>query len=545
MLQNNIMNRVTKYFRLWIIALLPLCLWASENQNFEDVLKNYSTYVEKVRKRWQAPGLAIAIFHKGKVHYINSGVTCLGTKDPITENSIFCVMSLTKVATSIILHQLADEGLVDLEAPVTQYLPWFKLSDPEDTKKVKVRHLVSHCIGLPAFSGDTLWHLGFSREEVLTRLANIPLKHKIGEKYGYQNIYVGVAGMLIESVLNKPLPQIIQERIFDPLDMRQSSMGDQSPKWWEKILIALHLRKAPLMPITSHSYVLGKVCPNPYSLEPYEFNGTSGINSSSSDYLKLIRCIGQKGVIASGPHQGERLISERAWKMMSSCQIPIHDPREEFGQFPKQHMRPGSFYYGNGMFGIDYGVPDHFTPVLFHMGACGSWRGFWLTVPGQDFTMILLCNYGPISANLLPEVIGYNLLDHYCKLDQYDWDTTRYQNFEKAKKYLDTVTQLWVPAPCSDYEALVGTYTHSLYGEICISEKNDSLYLSYPTFRRTMKLSHISGGLFSFEEEELIPQHGSIIPGFAIFAITPEGKTTLNISPLREGEKNFQKKNVE
>jgi CubicO group peptidase (beta-lactamase class C family) len=121
-------------------------------------------------KDWKVPGLAIAVIQDGKV-ILSKG---FGARDvrknvPVTPRTLFAVGSITKSFTVTELGMLVDEGKLDWDRPVREYLPGFKLYDSVASERITPRDLVTHRSGLPR--RDLLWYSSnFSRAEMVERL---------------------------------------------------------------------------------------------------------------------------------------------------------------------------------------------------------------------------------------------------------------------------------------------------------------------------------------------------------------------------------------
>jgi CubicO group peptidase (beta-lactamase class C family) len=538
----------------------------SNENEFEGVISSLREYVSSARKQWKSPGVAVGIILNGKVYFINDGVANLETGQKITENSIFCVMSLSKAITVSVIHQLVDEGKINLDDPVVNYLPWFKLA--EGTQDVKVRHLISHCIGLPKFSADTLWHIGFTQKEIIEKLSVIPVCAKPGEKYAYQNMFVGIAGLLIESVLKKPLKEVVDERIFKPLGMGHSSMGSHPSGFWGKISQFFKKEKqhdSDLL-VTGYINLGGAQSASISTDEPYLFEGTSGVNSSTADFLKFVNCIINGGVIRSGENAGgnaggnagKTLLSPRALQDMTTKQVHISDIRNSSSHFPVSRMKPGSFYYGNGVFGFMYGSGEKYEKLLMHEGAGAGWRSIWVALPEHGFGVVVLVNHGSINSNLLPESIAYRVLDSYLhtvysassqpSLPDINWSDLFYKSFLSSKKYFKHRFDSYVLGPPPAFESLLGEYESNVYGTLKIASKdNDDLVVKYRG--RDIPLKHVGGTVFAFDSNKLTPRYGDDDHGELYFK-TDDKRTSkqeaekkvvgLNIGLLREAD--FKKK---
>jgi len=119
--------------------------------------KDLNAYVERVRKEFEVPGLALAIVKDGEVVVAKGyGVRKLGDPAPVDGQTLFGIASNTKAFTAPALGLLVEEGKLEWDAPVVRYLPWFQLADPYVTRELTVRDLLVHRSGLGLGAGDFL-----------------------------------------------------------------------------------------------------------------------------------------------------------------------------------------------------------------------------------------------------------------------------------------------------------------------------------------------------------------------------------------------------
>jgi CubicO group peptidase (beta-lactamase class C family) len=483
--------------------------------------------------------VSVAIFADGKVYFVNYGTPLVGSGDHITEDSIFCILSCSKIVTVILLQQFVDEGKISLEDRVIDHLPWFRLQDEKSTAEVKVKHLISHCIGLPAFCGDTFSHFDFSAKEVIDAISTIPLKYPVGKKYGYQNVFVGIAGMLIEKVTGRTLKELMLEKIFQRLEMSHSSVGPHYAGIWDKI-VQFFKRDARHMSIASgHQVVNGEVASSNATYH-YVFSGTSGVNSTTSDYIKLVACLVNKGIIEFGAQKGQRLFSTRAWETISSPQIVIGNVKDSNFQFPVDRMNKKSFAYGNGMFCLEYGEGEKFVQILSHMGAGSGWRSFWGVDTERRVGIVIFSNLGSISTSLLPEALGYKFFDMCFGFPEKDWSAIIKKKQMRIQKMYETQYERYVLAPSLKSTYLRGMYRNSLYGEIKVVEKNGSLAVEYRG--NCAKLEHVGGTLFSVKSYDLTPNYSDDEHCTIHFSSDNNGHVSgLHVSLIRDGSDFFER----
>lgn len=107
--------------------------------------------LEKIRKENGVGGMAVAITDREKLLYSEGFGLCDADDESscVTERSLFRIASITKLVTGFTALKAVDKGLLELDAPITRYLPWFSFGDRENTENITLRRLLSHTAGLP------------------------------------------------------------------------------------------------------------------------------------------------------------------------------------------------------------------------------------------------------------------------------------------------------------------------------------------------------------------------------------------------------------
>jgi CubicO group peptidase (beta-lactamase class C family) len=148
-----------------------------------------------------------------------AGVLSLRTEAPATTESLFQIGSITKVWTATVVMQLVEEGLLGLDAPVVQALPELRLSDPEVTRALTVRHLLTHTSGI---DGDVFTDTGRGDdclERYVSLLADVAQNHPLGATWSYCNSGYSLLGRIIEVVTGRTWDRALRERLFTPLGL--------------------------------------------------------------------------------------------------------------------------------------------------------------------------------------------------------------------------------------------------------------------------------------------------------------------------------------
>ena len=161
-------------------------------------------------KRRGLPGMAIAVASlEGEAAFIAKGWAEL-KKRPVEPSTLFELGSIGKTFTAVIALQLADERVVDLEAPVTEYLPWFEVRSTFEP--IRLEHLLTHTAGLikgADMSSDSRFDVWALRE---TDAGFSP-----GERFYYSNVGYRVLGCALEEASGAQYRDLLRERLLGPL----------------------------------------------------------------------------------------------------------------------------------------------------------------------------------------------------------------------------------------------------------------------------------------------------------------------------------------
>src|SRR5215467_638170 len=173
----------------------------------------------------QVPGAAVAVSVGDGVINHAAGVLSKSTKVDATPDTVFQVGSITKVWTTTLVMQLADEGKLDVDAPVRRYLPDFRIADDLAAATITVRQLLCHTAG---FEGDIFTDTGTGDdclEKYVATLGDTPQVFPPGERFSYNNAGYCVLGRLVEVLRGKPFDDCIRERLFVPLGLTHAANG--------------------------------------------------------------------------------------------------------------------------------------------------------------------------------------------------------------------------------------------------------------------------------------------------------------------------------
>jgi CubicO group peptidase (beta-lactamase class C family) len=349
------------------------------------------------------PGAVVLLARNGKLVYLQAiGYQDREKRTPMKPDAIFRIASMTKPITSVAVMMLAEEGKIDLIAPVFQYLPEFKdvkvgieKEDPgtgkpalsfEDPKRpMTVQDLLRHTSGLVYGPfGNTLVHQAYNKAnlfdskqtlaEFVTKLSKLPLAHQPGTVWEY-GMSTDVLGRIVEVISGMPFDRFVEERIAGPLGMHDTAFylsAAQSSRLAELQADPATGRRPP----SSSAEDLTKE-------KQKWFSGGGGLLSTASDYARFCQLLLNKGEL-----NGARLLAPKTLAVMTSDQVPPGIPRlgiEDVAPTPEM----------GHSFGLGFAVrtdPGH-SPIsgsvgdYFWAGAYGTY--FWIDPQEKMFAVMM------------------------------------------------------------------------------------------------------------------------------------------------------------
>jgi CubicO group peptidase (beta-lactamase class C family) len=167
--------------------------------------------------RWNIPGASMAVLVDGEVLEAAAGIANLNSGLRVTPDTLFPYGSITKALTSTLVLRLVQQGLVALDAPVTDYVPEFRPASAELARRITVRHLLAHSSGLPGtIFRDTGWGDDALRANV-ELINQHPHYFEPGLMFSYCNSGLLLLGRIAETVSGHPWHQVFQSVLAQPL----------------------------------------------------------------------------------------------------------------------------------------------------------------------------------------------------------------------------------------------------------------------------------------------------------------------------------------
>ncbi len=174
-------------------------------------------------------GAQAAVLVDGEIFDAAAGVLNTGTRAPVTGESLFQIASITKIWTATLVQELANEGLLDLDRPVRDVLPEFRLADETAARVVTPRQLLTHTAG---FEGDLFFDTGTGDDAVEKFVALLAGARQVsppGELWSYCNSGFSVLGRIVEVLRGKPFNTVLRERLAVPLGLTVETTALRGP----------------------------------------------------------------------------------------------------------------------------------------------------------------------------------------------------------------------------------------------------------------------------------------------------------------------------
>ncbi len=427
-----------------------------------DALESFDGFVEESLAKWNVPGAGIAIVKNGEPVLVKGyGFRDVDGKVSVTENTQFAIGSATKAFTALILGTLVDEGRIDWDKPVRNYLPTFALYDDYATKEMTPRDLVCHRSGLPRH--DLLWYgSSLSRKELFDRLRYLRPNVSFRSEFQYQNLMFMTAGYLEGEVEGTTWEALVKDRIFGPLGMTNSTLsigdmqraGDFAYGYEKKKNEKTKKEEISRMPFRNIDAV-----------------GPAGaINSSAADMAKWV--IFQMGHGKAGEKQ---IVSEATMSELHKPQMVVHSGA--FAQLLKLPEMPYTMY-ALGWFVQPYRGHD----MIHHGGNIDGFSAFVAFMPSDNLGIVVLTN---INGTLFPEAVAFTAFDRFLSEEATDWNErllAAWSQFEKGEEEAakaEETTRKKGTKPSHPLEDYTGTYSDLGYGSVEVARDGKTLRGTY------------------------------------------------------------------
>lgn len=333
-------------FTLLILGLAAQSLVNStpERAGFSsERLQRMDSHIQKYVNEGKLPGGVFALARHGQIVYFKS----FGNDSPgriYKNDDIFRLASMTKAVTTVAVMQLYEQGKLGLDDPIHYYIPAFAEMTVVDSfnvvdssyttvpakNKISIRQLLTHTSGIVygdfdpnkmgivyadhEMRGVGLYHDTWSTEELVNRLAAIPLAFEPGTQWTY-GLNMEVLGRIVEVVSGQKLNDYFKEHIFDPLGITDTWF--QLPADQKSRLVSVYAYdKEGKLTIPEVTTTPGTNVNYPLYPDNNHYAGGGGLSGTTLDYLTFIQAL-----LNEGRYNGHQLLGRKTVETMRSDQL--------------------------------------------------------------------------------------------------------------------------------------------------------------------------------------------------------------------------------
>jgi CubicO group peptidase (beta-lactamase class C family) len=307
-------------------------------------LQRVDTHFQRYVDDGRLAGWSVAITRRGRVvHYSHAGVTDLDTGAPVTDDTAWRIYSMSKPITSVAAMMLVERGLIDLNDPISRWIPAFaqprvyvagSAANPGTapaTEPIRLWHLLTHTAGLTygfhhAHAVDEIYRArgyefgaprGVDLAGACEVWASCPLLFQPGSEWNY-SVATDVLGRVVEVVSGQPLDRFLAEEITGPLGMTDTGFALPEDQ--------LH-RLPTVYTMTPEGLHANKVFGATGTRTPTMLSGGGGLVSTAGDYHRFTQML-----LRGGELDGTRLLSPRTVAHMARNHLPGNADLETFGR---------------------------------------------------------------------------------------------------------------------------------------------------------------------------------------------------------------------
>ena len=282
--------------------------------------------IDKTLQSWvdsdKYSGIVNLTYSDGEiVHFKAYGYKDLETQAPMATDTIFRIYSMTKPVVSVAIMQLVEQGKIQLDSPITDYIPEFKQlkvyvdgNYQTPREPITLKHLLTHTAGFSYGWTDHPVDLAYKEinllrnningsDDFIKKVSKAPLIYHPGEKWHY-SIATDIIGILVERISDSSLEEYLKQNIFDPLKMKDTGFSLPRSK---KNRFCTNYRN-----VEDRLEVEDSFEDSHYYLEKPYYSGGGGLLSTAKDYLKFAQML-----LDGGTYKGKRMLKKETIDLMT------------------------------------------------------------------------------------------------------------------------------------------------------------------------------------------------------------------------------------
>lgn len=463
-----------------ILMMLTISCAGAQDVEISKKLGDFDTFMEKVLKDWNAPGIGIGVVSGDKLVFARGyGYRDYQKKLPFTPATMVQIASNTKLFTAVAAGMLVDEGKLTWDKPIRESVPQIRFNTDQLNDSVTLRDMLSHRTGVTRH--DLLWYKSnLTRAELFDRLRFLEPQEALRQTFLYNNLMYAAVGQMIELITGKRWEDFVRERILNPLEMKSTgySIGD------------LLKQAEPAVPFTERreSSEMRRL---PYYEDTTATAPAGAIVSNIQDLSHWLIAL-----MNDGRYCGKQVLPADVLKATL-------EPAMELANTDLDSMG------WSELLGAAYGMGRR----------TASYRGHWITYHGGDLpgfhTQVSFLpkeKYGVMvfviseHAALLRDALTFNLYERLLAMDPTPWCDRYLDIHRKDKKAAQEarakagVAQVKGTHPSHPLTGYTGEFENAAYGSFTVSLHDELLKWDYHKFH--YPLAHFHYDRFDTPDDE-------------------------------------------
>lgn len=341
-----------------------------------------SVYFEKAIKAGDILGAGVSIV-KGDSIVISDGYgkRSINGKAKVDGETIFRLGSLSKGFAGVLAAELKDEGKINWDDKVTDYIPEFQLGDPANTAKIKLAHILSHTSGTPYHSYTNLVEAGLPMSKIATRFNEVNPISEPGTMYSYQNAMFALSQEVMLKATGQEIHTLLNNRFFKPLGMSTVSMNHEALTQAENVAMPHSRRQNGWRSLKLK---------NRY----YNAVAAGGVNASSLDMAKWMRFL-----LGHNPELMQKSAIQEVFKPF----ITFKNNNKYYQRWPG-HLK-SSYGFGWRIHQFQDVDTNKEITIWHHGGSVNSYRNEIAVYPEADLGICVLINSNSkLARTVIPDL---------------------------------------------------------------------------------------------------------------------------------------------
>ena len=457
-------------------CLLSAALFGAA-QDRDSVIQALDNYIEQVREQWAVPGMSVAVIQGGETLLAKGyGVKEKGGEEPVDEQTVFQIGSVSKSFTSALMAMMVEEGKLKWKDRVKDILPDFNPVDPIIREDTRVADLMTHRMGYTSQAATYFPNLGYDRAQTVKMLYRLQPEYGLRDGKHYNNMTFLIASQILEQVSGRTWEELIQERLFTPLGMTSASTGKDG------YLSSPNVAGQHELSNRGDTLRVVQLRGENRALEWLTVIGPAGgVNANVCDLARWAEFHRTGGLNA----QGERILSEEQMKYLHRG-VAVDEQKDDYVTL-----------YGQCW----YIEQSRKCRIYYHTGTTWGHTALCVFIPEFEMSLAILVNSeapGGVRFSIMRR-----LIDLWLGLPDTDYSTEAFEKWlvrkgsapKKASRFALRKERPAASALCGSYAA------DSVLGNARIWMKDNRLYIKIGPKGWVHRMVHERGNRWAFDSD--------------------------------------------